>query len=986
MTNTAAARSLNLASLASRLDELAGRIDLVLAGSLPLSQLSSIRETIEDLRMEAENRGMVGRSCALARIGLLSEVWECLATDPGSSADEVGFFCAKALTQLARSDEPGDGDDGIVDWILDHSSSTWGEYLALLEGQEREDEDRCAEPDLPEPELEADPDGSLQIDAQTLIRLFQYGAAGDGTGSSGPGKPTVAAAVRPAREVQPVKIPPALTIPALPRKMELDDEIHEAFLADATDLFERIEPLVLGLGRATDPQESVRELGRCFHTLKGAAGSVGLADLATLVHALEEHLEQTSSPASGDLIDVLHRTLGYLDGLIGLLRTRSARTGGNARSVAGFGQGVKDPSAPASSSIEDQGSTVAPEPGVGPDRLPPVHQESSSETTTEGSASTADGPIRVPASRFDELMDLVSELIARRRLWTAQAESMKSFASILRTCRSRMLACLDQLHEAGLGREKRGPLRETRADLPGQLRRLGELADDLVVLAETAQAAAVPLADHGDALGRLTIQLWDELQLIRIVAIRGLFQRLARVAHDAARVEGRQVEVVMLGEETGLDRAVQDKAYEPLLHVVRNSVGHGIEAPSDRLASGKSATGRITLEARREGNTLVISVQDDGRGLDHEAIAAKARSLGLLPPAEKPSIERLNNMIFHSGFSTRGQANAISGRGVGMDVVAREVGLLKGTIELQTERGRGTRLTIRLPARLALETAMIVRVDGQAFALPVAQIEYAQPLETGLEVGPADGENGPEAASFLMFRDRRIPVIHARKMLAIADTPTPRWPKLLVVRSASGLVGLVVDGIEGTEELVIKSLGALLAGHPAISGTSLSVSGEVISILNPSGLRRWMSNGLPPEPAEPAGSMSARDPRCGLPVLVVDDSISVRRVIVRHLRRMGLEVDEASDGLEALGRLRSRPYRLVVTDLEMPRLDGFELLAELQRIDPLAPIPVIAASTKLDEETRRRVLALGARTFLAKPVDPTALAQAVSSLLAAAGG
>ena len=158
----------------------------------------------------------------------------------------------------------------------------------------------------------------------------------------------------------------------------------------------------------------------------------------------------------------------------------------------------------------------------------------------------------MPASRFDELMDLVSELIARRRLWTAQAGSLKSISSVVRNCRSRMLVCLDRLHEAGLGRENRSPLLDARVDLPGQLRRLGELADDLVVLAETAQAAALPLADHGDALGRLTLQLWDELQRIRIVAIRGLFQRLVRVAHDAARVEGRQVDVVMVGER---DRA-----------------------------------------------------------------------------------------------------------------------------------------------------------------------------------------------------------------------------------------------------------------------------------------------------------------------------------------------------------------------------------------------------------------------------------------------
>ena len=246
-----------------------------------------------------------------------------------------------------------------------------------------------------------------------------------------------------------------------------------------------------------------------------------------------------------------------------------------------------------------------------------------------------------------------------------------------------------------------------------------------------------------------------------------------------------------------------------------------------------------------------------------------------------------------------------------MDVVAREVGLLKGTIELQTERGKGTRLTIRLPARLALETAMIVRVDGQAFALPVAQIEYAQPLE------PLEGDEhaseaiDPSTARFVTFRDRPVPVIHARRMLGIASTPAPAWPKLLVVRTANGLIGLAVDSIEGTEDLVIKSLGTLLAGHPVISGTSLSLSGEVISILNPSGLKCRSGDGLERDSRKPRNSGRGAGPSQGVAVLVVDDSISVRRVIVRHLRRMGLDVDEASDGLEALGRLRARPYRLM---------------------------------------------------------------------------
>src|SRR5271157_1115906 len=328
MTNAATTRSLEPASLGDRLEQLAGRFGLAPAGTFPLSQLADIREAIQDLRTEAENRGMAGRSRALGRIGLLTEVWECLATDPENRADEVGFFCAQALTQLARSDEPGDGNNGIVDWILDHSTSTWGEYLALLEGQEGEDEDRGAGLEALDPSLEPDADASLRIDAQALIRLFQAGAAGDRTGTSGSSPPAVSAPVRPAAQVrpdtvppvftmparpaaqvQPDKIVPAFTIPALPQKIDLDEEIREAFLADASDLLERIEPLVLGLGRDADPRQSLRELGRCFHTLKGAAGSVGLADLATLVHALEEHLEETSSPASADLIDVLYQML-----------------------------------------------------------------------------------------------------------------------------------------------------------------------------------------------------------------------------------------------------------------------------------------------------------------------------------------------------------------------------------------------------------------------------------------------------------------------------------------------------------------------------------------------------------------------------------------------------------------------------------------------------------------------------------------------------
>ena len=514
----------------------------------------------------------------------------------------------------------------------------------------------------------------------------------------------------------------------------------------------------------------------------------------------------------------------------------------------------------------------------------------------------------MPAARFDELTDLASELIVQGRFWLSQAESMKLFAATVHNCRNRLMGGLDRVH-VSLWQKGRKPADaiDHEADVTAQLRRLEEQADDLAVLAASAHAAATPMADRGDTLVRLSLQIWDSLQSLRIVPIRGLFQRLARVLHDAARVEGRQVEVVMKGEETGVDRAVQDKAFEPLLHVVRNAVGHGIESPADRIKSGKPANGCVTLEARREGNTLVVIVRDDGKGLDDLAIADKARQLELPRSDEKPSRERLHTFLFKPSFSTKSQANAISGRGVGMDVVAREVERLRGTVELASQPGRGTQLTIRLPARLALESALIVRVGGQPLAIPASQVEHAQPFEPRVSSPDASHEGGratpaPESKRGIGFthRDRAIPVVFAREMLGIGRSSSAVCPKLVLVRAGSRLIGLIVDTIEGAEDLVIKPLSALLAGHPLVSGTSLSITvGEVISeARHPSGLERVA------EPADGIGAGSksqrtaaARGRRSGTAgsALVVDDR-SASGGQWRQLRGLGLNVREASDG------------------------------------------------------------------------------------------
>jgi chemotaxis protein histidine kinase CheA/ActR/RegA family two-component response regulator len=995
-------------------------------------ELEDFRAGLNAIASETEGEGEIQDSPApaLRRIALLTEIWECLNCEPdqAEAAAEVRAFCLGALDQLAgdRQSPLMSVNGAIGEEILRQSNERWGDYLGSLDPSC--DMHPVAEnwKSFEDSDLIAD-DAPPELDQATLLRLLQ-GAGPTAAGapsrenrtqapishetlcpsSAGEGRfpplqepsTQIITPLSAGREVAGSAEPPEeprLQIPPLPATLELDDELREAFLADAIDLFERIEKSVVALGTRHPDQENIRELCRDFHTLKGAAGSVGLSEVANLVHELEERLRQSGGQVSPGLNDLLHQVVNYLEGLIGWLRRRGGTTSqpGTAQQADVMqtlmpveGRTAAQPAVP----------PVAREAPIAPralDRVAPVSCPAPVQSSVPSPDSPPEGPIRVPAARFDELTDLASELIVQGRFWRAQAETMKKFASSVQDCRNRLLASLDRLQGVGLWELSQHPASsaDQGQDCAVQLRRIEEHVDDLAILAASANGVAAPMADRGDALVRLSRRIWDSFQSLRIVPIQGLFQRLARVVHEAAKVEGRQVDVVMNGEETGADRAVQDKAFEPLLHAVRNAVAHGIETPSDRVRVGKPASGRVTLEARREGNALVIVVEDDGKGIDEASVTSKARQLGWLGPEEVPSSERLHGFLFRPGFSTRSQANAISGRGVGMDVVAREVEHLRGTLDLASQANQGTQLTIRLPTRLALETALIVRVAGLPLAIPASLVEHAQLFEPSpsnafpevLEPTSVDRSSIEPKAIYL---DRSIPVVFAREMLGMRHPSSLSWPKLVIVRTGGQLIGLVVDAIERAEELVIKPLGALLAGHPLVSGTSTSVSGEIISVLHGSGLERWLNDRMASGacsalPAQAPALVAAEERRN---VLVVDDSISVRRGLARQLSGLGLNVQEVSNALEALGRLREGHYGLVLTDLEMPKLDGFALLAELKRSTRLATIPVIVASTRCDPETRRRVRELGAQALLAKPVDPAELARVVDLLLCPATG
>jgi chemotaxis protein histidine kinase CheA len=777
--------------------------------------LQAARDEVEQLQAEAASVD-ASLTEALQRLALMFEVWECTAAADPRAVVEIRAFVVAALARLADDLRMGTG--AAAPAVLTESESHWGEYLRLL--------DPSCDPttaSMPEEEL-ADArteDDRPQIAPAELLRRLSGSAPPPQVRASAAPLPASSLAADPSEvrrpsadergrdDATPARRVPSLDAPsAAPLTVDLETELRDAFVAEASELFERIEAQVLALGDGHDA-DAIHELGRSFHTLKGAAGSVGLIGLAALIHALEDRLEQAGGVTTDELVRELDEALGRIEKL--LADVRGSATGSPPA------EGCRGPAAPRSGAGETAGAAPRVEPDAGGPR-------------SDTAGDEADSVIRVSAGRLDELMDLAADLLTRRRFWIEQAAAMERCAARAQTCSQRLRASIERLDDldpriAGTGRDVRS------SDLVELIRRLSEQAEDLTVLAETARASAAPLTDEAASLSRLSLQLWEVLQDVRIAPVRGLFLRLVRVARDAARIEGRRVEVELIGDDTRLDRSAQDRAFEPLLHAVRNAVGHGIESAEDRARAGKSPAGRVALEAHREGSTVTLTVEDDGRGFDYPAIAAKGRRLGLIAPEETPSNARLDALVFQPGFSTRPQANALAGRGVGMDVVAQEVRQLRGTIELSSWPGAGTRLTIRLPARMSLEQAMVVRVAGRAFALPIDAIEGVQAMEgSDLE--------GEGACALVSLQGRRIPLVDARAVLGFSGAGCAACPRLLVLRGDCGTAAVLVDAIDGPRELVVRPLGPLLAGHPAILGASLATTGEVVLVLAPSGLIR----------------------------------------------------------------------------------------------------------------------------------------------------
>jgi chemosensory pili system protein ChpA (sensor histidine kinase/response regulator) len=797
------------------------------------------------------------------------------------------------------------------------------------------------------------------------------------TSGQGPG-PTTAAAMGTGAQREPVSI-------------TADAVVWEAFEEETAELLASVERLVLSLEESQQPQAVLLELFRSCHTLKGSINTVGLAPLGRVIHRVEDFLEELAGAAIlPPLKHVATLLLNVQDDLRrglrqakdGFVETRLADIEAEIQSVRGGGTRPSEGRSPGDSSRRDlaagSGSGGGPaSSGIG------LHAPGSSGAPRRrftDRLETADRrSVRVTSERLDGLMNLTGELVVGRSRLLRRVARLRGMQRQLALGHQRLTTAVERFREknefavavphgearAGSAWGGFGELEMDRyGDVNILARNLGAIADDVATVQAQVQEVMNQFAEDAASFGIIVSGLQSEITRARMVPVDELFARLRLPVRDVAHREGKSVRVTTSGEDVDLDKTIVDKLYVPLLHIVRNAVSHGVERPEARRAAGKDPVGTIAFSARHESGLIVIEVADDGGGLDLEALRAAAvrhGALGADTPLDSPAVA---DAVFLPGLSTRRGADDVAGRGVGGDVVRREIEKLGGDIRVHTVRERGTTFRITLPLTLAITRALLIRHGGQVFAVPLAFIERLVDLEETPVMESAGRRR-------VKLEDGYQPLHSLDAVLGRAESADGSGHGVAVLlRAGEKRLVVSVDRLLGHEEIVVKSLGELLSGHPLLTGVTLSGDGELILILDVPGL-------LDPQGARPAGPQAAAAERASGParVLFVDDSLSVRKVAEKLLRELGAEVTLAVDGQDALDTLARQTFDVVFTDLEMPRLHGYELIQAIAAAPQLRHVPVVVVTSRSGQKHRDEAHALGARDYLTKPFNQQVLGQ-----------
>ncbi|MCC4621125.1 Hpt domain-containing protein [Xanthomonas cassavae CFBP 4642] len=763
---------------------------------------------------------------------------------------------------------------------------------------------------------------------------------------------------------------------------QLDGELVDIFVEEGRDLLDHCDGLIARMREVPEDRDVLNGLQRDLHTLKGGARMAGINAIGDLGHAIESLLEAVAANRTDiDRDDVrlfergfdrlhqlltrtgMHRAVAMPTDLVEAFETRTR--GRNAAppsdaDIRAIAKASVEP-APLSAPVPVEGQAEE-------DFLPRVQQEQ----------------VRVRADLLDRLVNHAGEVAIYRSRLEQQLGAFRGAMGELDRTNARLrdqLRRLDLETEAQIvaryqreqdqGDRTFDPLELDRFSTLQQLSRaLNESAADLGGL----QGVLEDLSRQYDGLlqqqSRVSSELQDGLMRARMVPFDGLVPRLRRVVRQAASDTGKQVHLVLEGTQGELDRNVLDRMVAPLEHMLRNSVAHGLETPEQRRDAGKAEEGSIVIRLRREGSEIVLEVADDGAGLDRDAIRRRGEQRGLIEPGQELSEAELDGLIFASGFSTSEQVSQLAGRGVGMDVVRNEVRQLGGSVDIHSVRGQGVTFTLRLPQTLAVTQAVFVRIGDTTFAVPVASVSGIGRISRSRY---ESGEGGYHYAGEEYVLHDLGSLVGQAAARADGQAQVP----LLLVRAGDLRAAVAIDQVLGNREIVVKPVGLQIASVPGIYGATITGDGRVVVILDVAPLvRRYLS-----QPARPALDTPAEAQRQVPLVMVVDDSLTMRKVTSRVLERHNLDVTTARDGVEALELLEERVPDLMLLDIEMPRMDGYEL-ATAMRADPrFKAVPIVMITSRSGEKHRQRAFEIGVQRYLGKPYQELDLMRNVYDLL-----
>ncbi len=876
--------------------------------------------------------------------------------------------------------------------------------------------------------LQISSDGSETADDIAAFKhRYAFAFGGAPASPSAPGDDLSAGAGMEARDSQPLS--ESNLADDLPEDDDVPREVLDFFIPEAEEHLQIATQCLLGLESTPDAEE-IHRLFRSVHTIKGSAAQVGLRRLGAVAHRLEDLiglLRDGALPSSPEITDVCLQTLDALRKFLHRQWTSDDEMRSTVSPLlARIAQWIPE-------ELLEDGATAGdgsrPE-ALEADSAPAASAHASAgEPGKMGDRGSQAKSVRISLSRLDDMMNSVGELVINRTRLIGRMTELKKLVEVLGISRKRLSDKVAEFQEKY--EFTRMGISNPDGDGPGGPRKMAGYAsgaqeqpsgggwldfsdlemdryDDFNILSRSLTEISADISEVLSQLGgfvgrvggdideftKLGHHLQDEITEARMVPIGNLYTRLSRTARDAAKVCGKSVDLELVGEDTRLDNNIVQQITDPLIHLVRNAIAHGIEEAASRERAGKSVRGKVTVRAFHRGNHVFIEVQDDGSGLDYERIRETAVRAGLVsaPAAELLSEGELRAFLFHPGFTTASSKNEVAGRGVGLDVVRSNVHSLNGEIEIHSEAGKGTCFGVKVPLTLIISQALFIRSGSTVLAMPLAVVEEIRRLRP---------EEIEDVGGKLLTKVRGVitEVVRLDNALALPPIePINGYMNMVIVRAAGRQVGVVVEEVLGKDEVVIKNLGQYLRRVKLFPGATISTDGSLILLVDVNRLAGTSAAEVdvvvpsasaarifgPGAMAVASGSIPAAavdEPNEEKVVVIADDSISVRKFVGRILEKAGYCVKLASDGLEAAELVAQVGCHLVITDIEMPRMNGYELMSHLRQDPVTRRIPVLVVTSRAGAKHRERAMKEGAASFLTKPVQEEQLLTVVEELM-----